>query len=140
LFLAQLQKLQRRTNNYTTVAKNNCGQDSPPTRARVDTLVVAKIATTKKGERLTAIKSTLQHGQWIHIINEQLPFCETQARNYIRIYNNRQRVADLDVSMREAVKLLSTPKPKKEPIPVQAELVEEEDIENRYHHKAGVRG
>lgn len=52
-----------------------------------------------------------------------MPFGRIEASRYMRVYNQR---AELNVSsmnhLTEAINQLSTPKPKKEPIPVQAEI------------------
>ncbi len=58
------------------------------------------------GNELIAQKEELKHGEWIPWIKENLPFGESEARNYMRAARNRQRVADLP-SLRRAIALLS---------------------------------
>jgi len=69
--------------------------------------------------------ATLQHGQWIPWVEKNLPFGRIEASRYMRVYNQR---AELNVSsmnhLTEAINQLSTPKPKKEPVKVEAELVD----------------
>ena len=88
------------------------------------------------GQLLTEQKESLNHGEWIPWVEENLPFGETQARNYMRIHRNRQHVADLeDAPMREAVQMLATPREEpqdeiivSEPdIVVELESVEDDD-------------
>ncbi|WCL50741.1 DUF3102 domain-containing protein [Leptospira sp. GIMC2001] len=60
------------------------------------------------GEKLSAKKRELGHGNWLPWVESNLPFQERMARNYIRMYENRdflnrQPVADL----KSAIKLLS---------------------------------
>jgi hypothetical protein len=69
--------------------------------------------------------ATLQHGQWIPWINEHLPFNKDQAARYMRIFSNKELVkASSATHLMEAVNLVATPKPKKEPVKVEAELVD----------------
>ncbi|MCW7460136.1 DUF3102 domain-containing protein [Leptospira bandrabouensis] len=60
------------------------------------------------GEELSKIKENLGHGNWLPWLEENVPFSERSARNYINIYKNRdllnrQPVADL----KSAIKFLS---------------------------------
>lgn len=60
------------------------------------------------GEELSIIKDNLGHGNWLPWLEENVPFSERSARNYINIFKNRellnrQPVADL----RSAIKFLS---------------------------------
>ncbi|TGN08607.1 DUF3102 domain-containing protein [Leptospira bandrabouensis] len=60
------------------------------------------------GEELSIIKEKLGHGNWLPWIEQNVPFSERSARNYINIYKNkellnRQPVADL----KSAIKFLS---------------------------------
>lgn len=60
------------------------------------------------GEELSKIKETIGHGKWLPWLEENVPFSERSARNYINIYRNRellnrQPVADL----KSAIKFLS---------------------------------
>ncbi|MCW7475543.1 DUF3102 domain-containing protein [Leptospira levettii] len=60
------------------------------------------------GEELLRIKEDLGHGNWIPWIEQNLPFSERSARNYISIFKNRellnrQPIADL----KSAIKFLS---------------------------------
>ncbi|TGL35591.1 DUF3102 domain-containing protein [Leptospira perdikensis] len=60
------------------------------------------------GEELLKIKEDLGHGNWIPWIEQNLPFSERSARNYISIFKNkellnRQPIADL----KSAIKFLS---------------------------------
>ncbi|TGL17916.1 DUF3102 domain-containing protein [Leptospira yanagawae] len=60
------------------------------------------------GEELSRIKEDLGHGNWIPWIEQNLPFSERSARNYISIFKNkellnRQPIADL----KSAIKFLS---------------------------------
>jgi hypothetical protein len=62
------------------------------------------------GRLLTDQKASLAHGEWIPWVESNLSFGDRQARRYMRIYENRTRVSDLDGPMREAVALLAEPK------------------------------
>lgn len=53
---------------------------------------------------------TTSHGEWIPRVESHLTFGNRQARRYMRIYEIRTRVSDLDMPMREAVALLAEPK------------------------------
>jgi len=60
------------------------------------------------GEELSKKKQELGHGNWIPWIDSNLPFSERSARNYLRLYENRdilnrQPIADL----KSAIKFLS---------------------------------
>ncbi|TGN20801.1 DUF3102 domain-containing protein [Leptospira idonii] len=60
------------------------------------------------GEELSKKKQELGHGNWIPWIEGNLPFSERSARNYIRLFENkevlnRQPIADL----KSAIKFLS---------------------------------
>ena len=63
----------------------------------------------RAGEALTEVKGLLRHGQWLPWLRENFPLSERTARNYMRLAENRQRVADLP-SVREAVALLTAPR------------------------------
>lgn len=76
-----------------------------------------------------AIKSTLQHGQWIPWVEEHLPFGINQAGKYMKIHKERELLnshSGVNLAINRAIEILSTPKPKKEPVKVEAELVDEE--------------
>lgn len=64
----------------------------------------------KIGELLTTQKEKLKHGEWLPWIEHNMPFAERTARNYIRLYNEREsllrhQIADLT----EAYKWLVEP-------------------------------
>lgn len=78
-----------------------------------DRVPVPELAVKKAieiGRLLTEQKAELAHGEWIPWVESNLAFGERQARRYMRIYENRTRVSDLDGPMRQAVALLAEPK------------------------------
>lgn len=83
----------------------------------------------KAGELLTEAKQLVSHGEWLKWITDNCQFGERSAQNYMRIYSRfpelakAQHVADL--TYREAVGLLTEPKPESKPI---TELTEEEAV------------
>lgn len=50
------------------------------------------------GELLTAQKCAVGHGGWQRWISENLPFSERTARNYMRLYEQRDRVKTANVA------------------------------------------
>lgn len=57
------------------------------------------------GEELSNIKEKLGHGNWLPWIEQNVPFSERSARNYISIFKNkellnRQPIADLKSAMK----------------------------------------
>jgi hypothetical protein len=69
----------------------------------------------KIGELLTGIKDKMDHGEWLPWIQKNLPFSERTAQNYIRCFDEKDRlksatVADLPLSVSGALALLSEPK------------------------------
>jgi hypothetical protein len=62
------------------------------------------------GELLSEQKATLQHGEFGRWISENLPFTDRTARNYMRIFDNRNILKTETVSdLGTAYKLLSRP-------------------------------
>lgn len=63
------------------------------------------------GEILTELRHRLGHGQWLPYVEESLPIEQAQAKNYMQLAANRQRVSDLPagLSMREELKALRVP-------------------------------
>jgi hypothetical protein len=57
---------------------------------------------------LIEAKSRVRHGEWLSWLEANCPLSDRQARNYMRLARNRQRVADLP-SVREAVAFLAEP-------------------------------
>lgn len=63
------------------------------------------------GQLLTEQKEKLKHGEFTTWINENLPFTDRTARNYIKLFNNKNRLITETVSdLSSAYKLLSPPK------------------------------
>lgn len=70
------------------------------------------------GELLIQQKRALPHGEWIPWIQENLPFSDQTARNYIRLYLNRNELKSKNVlDLTTAYKALQQPK-KTERIPM----------------------
>jgi hypothetical protein len=67
------------------------------------------------GQMLSEVKAQLPHGQFGPWVRAHIDVGEREARNYMRLAANRQRVADLP-SIRQAVALLAEPKPEVEVI------------------------
>ena len=61
------------------------------------------------GELLIEAKAQVAHGEWLPWLEANCPLSERQARNYMRLARNRQRVADLP-TIRNAVALLAEPR------------------------------
>lgn len=97
-------------------------EDTSPAIQRADEIqrlhdeIMGQLRTTVQkairiGELLTEQKADLQHGQWLPWLEENVPFSERTARNYMRVYEKRAElksanVADLSSAYR-AVGLLS---------------------------------
>ena len=63
------------------------------------------------GELLTEQKAKLKHGEWQAWVESHLLFSARTARNYIRIFDNREKLKTETVSvLTEAYKLLAEPK------------------------------
>ena len=68
------------------------------------------------GELLTEQKRTLKHGDFTNWILDNLPFTDRTARNYMRLYDNRDKLKTENVSdLASAYKLLSYNPTIKEP-------------------------
>jgi hypothetical protein len=62
------------------------------------------------GELLEEEKTRLGHGAWLPWVQKHLPFTERTARNYMRIYENRERLKSETVSdLTQAYRLLAEP-------------------------------
>lgn len=65
-------------------------------------IVSAAISSLSKasriGELLTQERERLKHGEWLPWIKANLPFTDRTARNYIRVYENRDRLKMESVS------------------------------------------
>jgi Protein of unknown function (DUF3102) len=63
----------------------------------------------RAGQLLIEAKAQVRHGEWLPWLQANCPLGEREARNYMRLARNRQRVADLP-SVRHAVAGLTQPK------------------------------
>ncbi len=68
------------------------------------------------GEKLTEAKALVPHGQWLPWLEANFEGGERTAQNYMRLARNRNAVADLP-SVREAVALLTSPRPEQDTEP-----------------------
>lgn len=80
------------------------------------------------GELLTGIKDKMEHGQWLPWIQKNLLFSERTAQNYIRCFDEKDRLknamaSDLPLSVSGALALLSEPKTEPAPLPQDAARV-----------------
>lgn len=50
------------------------------------------------GELLTEQKATLKHGEWLPWVNENLPFTDRTARNYMKVFRSRHEIKTENVS------------------------------------------
>jgi len=65
------------------------------------------------GQLLSEQKTSLKHGEFIPWVKANLPFTERTAQFYMKIYTNRERIKNENVShLTEAYKLLEAPKPR----------------------------
>jgi len=81
------------------------------------------------GRLLSETRPTLKHGEWLNW-TEQLPFCDRTARNYIRVYENRDNPKLETVSnLKEAYRLLAEPKPEPKAEPKQLTAPRTDGIE-----------
>jgi len=78
-----------------------------------EVLACAKIgleAAIRIGELLTQQKAQLRHGHFIRWVNGNLPFTDRTARNYMRLYEGRNRLKTETISvLTEGYKLLASP-------------------------------
>jgi hypothetical protein len=82
----------------------------------------------RAGELLIEAKAQVEHGEWLPWLKQNFPGSGRTARNYMRLAENRQRVADLP-TVREAVALLAEPTPNSA---VEGEEVSERDDEHGF--------
>lgn len=70
------------------------------------------------GRLLSETRPTLKHGEWLNW-TDQLPFSDRTARNYIRVYENRDNPKLETVSnLKEAYQLLTEPKAAPKELPM----------------------
>lgn len=53
------------------------------------------------GKRLTAVKSSMQHGDWCNYLKEKVDFTERTAQNFMRVakeFSNTKAIADLGIT------------------------------------------
>lgn len=63
------------------------------------------------GELLTQEHAKLKHGEWLPWVDANLPFTDRTARNYIRVFENQDRLKLESVSdLGSAYKLLAAPR------------------------------
>ncbi len=63
------------------------------------------------GELLCRVKSTLEHGHFGVWITDKMPFSDRTARNYVRLYKNKEQLKTENISdLSSAYKLLAEPK------------------------------
>lgn len=114
-----------------TMLHDICQQDS---RSAIERAI-------QVGEKLAEAKSQVSHGEWIPWVEKNLPFGRIQAAKYMRVYENRDKLPNetSSIHLAEAVSLLSEPrpKPKQEPIKIEAELLPLEDDEPQYDGNTG---
>ncbi len=67
----------------------------------------------KIGELLTEQKDSLNHGEFGPCIKASLPFTDRTARNYMRLYRERNRLNKTETvsDLKSAYRLLAEPKP-----------------------------
>jgi hypothetical protein len=74
----------------------------------------AKMTLTKAmrmGEILGGFKQTVGHGNWLRWLEENVPFSERTARNYIRVYVHQTEIKSETISdLTDAYRLLAEPK------------------------------
>lgn len=67
------------------------------------------------GSLLTQERGRLKHGDWLPWVKANLTFTDRTARNYIRVYENRERLILESVSdLGSAYRLIAPPPPPKE--------------------------
>lgn len=77
----------------------------------MDAMRVGLDKAIRIGELLTQEQAKLKHGQWLPWAKANLPFTDRTARNYIRVFENRERLKLESVSdLGSAYRLLSAPK------------------------------
>jgi hypothetical protein len=60
------------------------------------------------GELLSKVKTQLPHGKWIPWLNSNVKFSERTARNYMRVFENREKLKSANVAdLAEAYQLLT---------------------------------
>jgi len=68
------------------------------------------------GALLTTVKEELPHGEWLPWLAANVPFAERTARNYLRVYQNREKVNRHGIAdLTGAIKLLTAPKAEPSP-------------------------
>jgi len=79
----------------------------------IDRLKTSLKKAIRIGKLLTEQKSALKHGEFLPWVAANLPFTDRTARNYMRLYRERDRLKSETVSdLNSAIKLLKKPKRK----------------------------
>jgi len=60
------------------------------------------------GELLTITKAGLKHGEWLPWVKENLPFSQTTASNYMRVFCGREKLATV-ANLTGAYRMLNEP-------------------------------
>ncbi len=85
------------------------------TRLHQEILSAARTSLEKAirvGELLSTIKGNLKHGEWLPWLAANVPFTDRTARNYLRVFQNRDRLKSESVSdLADAYRLLAPPAP-----------------------------
>jgi len=97
--------------DQATVVGNDIAQEIARLHTEVLSCVKVGLETAIRiGELLTQQKEKLGHGYFTRWINANLPFTDRTARNYMRLYEGRDRLKTETVSvLTEGYKLLAPP-------------------------------
>lgn len=83
----------------------------------------------RAGEHLLAAKAEVEHGEWLPWVQASFDGSERTARAYMRIAREANRQTSADMSIDEALRMLSTPRDD-DPQPVDAEVVDGEPVDD----------
>lgn len=73
-----------------------------------ESLKASLLKAIQVGEYLSNVKEQLPHGEFTGWIKDNLSFTGRMARNYMRLFANKDKLQGADISITEAVKLLQT--------------------------------
>lgn len=76
----------------TTIALNSVQEITTLHGEIVSAAISSLSKATRIGELLTQERERLKHGEWLPWLKTNLPFTDRTARNYIRVYGNRDRL------------------------------------------------
>ena len=90
------------------------------------------------GELLATQKASLKHGEWLPWQKDNLPFNQTTASNYMRLFSNRGKLATIaNLELTDAYKMLAEPALPEATVMPSTDIGEPTPSESRFIPKPG---